>query len=281
LPGQLAREVGVWISVLRGEGHRPSRVMPWDAIRGYTHYVLPVVHQWSNQTDTLRAITAVDIRAVLSGNGVNVNQLLCALRSMFRALKREQIIFRDPARSIRTGPKAGFPRPLPPDRLRGLLDRAPGAQARIAAALVAIHALRECDLRSLLLADLDRAGGQLTVRRHQGPRQIILDELTLRLASQWLRERSQRWPRSTNPHLLVSQQTATDPAGSPMSRYAIYVIFNALGVAPSHLRIDRILDEARHTADPVHLMRVFGISDGAALRYVYTAHPERRSTLPR
>jgi len=43
----------------------------------------------------------------------------------------------------------------------------------------------------------------------------------------------------------------------------------------------RILDEARHTADPVHLMRVFGISDTTAMKYVYAAHPERRSTLPR
>jgi hypothetical protein len=40
-------------------------------------------------------------------------------------------------------------------------------------------------------------------------------------------------------------------------------------------------DEARHTADPVHLMRVFGISVRTAMDYVYAAHPERRSTLPR
>jgi hypothetical protein len=147
--------------------------------------------------------------------------------------------------------------------------------------VVAIHALRECDLRSLQLTDLDRAGGRLTVPRPQGPRQVILDELTLRLATEWLRERARRRPRSTNPHLLVTQQTATGPAGPPISRYGIYLMFKALGVPLSQLRTDRILDEARYTADPVHLMRVFGISDGTALRYVYTAHPERRSTLPR
>jgi len=282
LPGQLGHEVGTWISVLRGEGQRPSPVMSWAAIRRYTRYVVPVIREWSNQTGTLRAITADDIRAILKTcTGANANQLLCALRSLFRALKRERIIFRDPARNIRSGPKVSFPRPLPPERLRGLLNRAPNALARFVAALAAIHALRECDLRSLQLADLDRAGGRLTVRRYQGPRQVILDELTLRLASEWLRERAQRWPHSTNPHLLVSQQTATDPTGSAMSRYGIYVIFKTLGVTPSQLRIDRILDEARHTADPVHLIRLFGIADGTALRYVYTAHPERRSTLPR
>ena len=47
------------------------------------------------------------------------------------------------------------------------------------------------------------------------------------------------------------------------------------------LRQDRILDEARHSEDPVHLMRVFGITDSTAMRYLYAADPERRSTLPR
>jgi hypothetical protein len=41
------------------------------------------------------------------------------------------------------------------------------------------------------------------------------------------------------------------------------------------------LDEARHTADPVHLIRVFGISDTTALKYVHAAHPGRQSVIPR
>jgi hypothetical protein len=43
------------------------------------------------------------------------------------------------------------------------------------------------------------------------------------------------------------------------------------------LRQDRILDEARQTADPVRLMRLFGVSDTTAMKYVYTAHPDRQS----
>lgn len=66
-----------------------------------------------------------------------------------------------------------------------------------------------------------------------------------------------------------------------MSRYALYRIFDNLDVTPSQLRIDRILDEARHSADPIHFIRVFGISESTAMRYIYTTHPERRSTLPR
>jgi hypothetical protein len=53
------------------------------------------------------------------------------------------------------------------------------------------------------------------------------------------------------------------------------------GAAASQLREDRILDEARHTADPVRLVRLFGISGATAVKYVFTAHPERRSVLPR
>jgi len=58
-------------------------------------------------------------------------------------------------------------------------------------------------------------------------------------------------------------------------------IFGRLGLSPGQLRRDRILDEASHTADPVHLMRVFGISAKTAMTYVQAAHPERRPTLPR
>ena len=44
---------------------------------------------------------------------------------------------------------------------------------------------------------------------------------------------------------------------------------------PGRLRTDRVLNEAVHTADPVHLMRIFGVSKATAINYVKTAHPER------
>jgi hypothetical protein len=43
----------------------------------------------------------------------------------------------------------------------------------------------------------------------------------------------------------------------------------------SQLRQDRIPHEAYETADPLHLMRLFGISDGTAMRYIAAAHPEK------
>ena len=50
-----------------------------------------------------------------------------------------------------------------------------------------------------------------------------------------------------------------------------------VGVLGHKLRQDRILDEAKHIADPVHLMRVFGLTAKPAMGYVQAAHPERRS----
>jgi hypothetical protein len=65
----------------------------------------------------------------------------------------------------------------------------------------------------------------------------------------------------------------------PISSMVMNDIFRPLGLSPSKLRQDRILDEARHTADPVHLMRVFGITTKTAMRYVYTAHPEHTTAM--
>jgi hypothetical protein len=39
------------------------------------------------------------------------------------------------------------------------------------------------------------------------------------------------------------------------------------------------LDEARHTADPVYLIRVLGIAAETAIKDIDAAYPERRSTL--
>jgi integrase len=282
LPGHLVAEVEAWIRVLRGEGRRPSPVMGWALIRRYLTIAAPVLRQWGERADvdSLRSITTDDVQAALkSRTGSSAHRMQTALRSLFRALKRERLIFRDPARSITVSRASRLPQPLPADRLRGLLDRAPTTLGKLAVALVAIHALRPVELRRLRLADLDRARGRLTVRRTTAgaDRIVVLDEFTLRLAGAWLRERAQRWPHSINPHLLVSQQTAVDPSQPPVCRFTVQALFFPLGITPGQLRADRILDEARHTADPVHLMRLFGMADNTAMKYVYTAHPERRA----
>jgi hypothetical protein len=43
---------------------------------------------------------------------------------------------------------------------------------------------------------------------------------------------------------------------------------------------DRVLNEAFETADPLKLMRLFGITEQTAMRYLAAAHPERTTKLP-
>jgi hypothetical protein len=281
-PIEIASELRRWVLVLRGEGYRQHRPMAFETIRKYLSYLHPVLTAWSGRVTSLREIASDDIRHVLRQRpGQSAQDLATALRSLFRALKQERLIFRDPTRGIPVPSVVRLPVPIATDRLRGLIDRAGGPMAQLAVALVAIHALGKREVLRLLLADLDLPGGRLLVRRSLALHTAYLDDLTRALAIAWLRERHRRWPATANPHLLVSQQTAAMDALPPVSSMVMNEIFRPLGLAPSRLRQDRILDEARHTADPVHLMRVFGISDTTAMKYVYAAHPERRSTLPR
>lgn len=155
-----------------------------------------------------------------------------------------------------------LPVPIATDRLRGLIDRTDGPMDQLTVALVAIHALGKLEIPHLFLADLDLPRGCLLVRRPLSLHTVYLDGLTRALAVDWLRERHRRWPVTANPHLLVSQQTADMDTCPPVSKMVMNDIFRPLGLTPSGLRQDRILDEARHTADPVHLMRVCGRARG-------------------
>jgi len=81
-------------------------------------------------------------------------------------------------------------------------------------------------------------------------------------------------PQALNPHLFVSRVRATETV--PVSYNYLSRWFIPAGITAARLREDR-MDEARHTADPVRLMRFFGVSDGTAMKYVFTAHPDRQS----
>ncbi|MFG2821612.1 hypothetical protein ACGFX4_19550 [Kitasatospora sp. NPDC048365] len=116
------------------------------------------------------------------------------------------------------------------------------------------------------------------MRRHI----LYLEEFTHRLAADWLTYRHRRWPTSVNPHLLVTQKPALDPDHLAAARNTMQL--NPVlpkGRTLDRLRQDRILDEAFATGDPLKLMRLFGITEDTAMRYVTTAYPERTTKLPR
>ena len=281
LPDGIAGEVRQWVKVIRGQGRRAHQQLPFSSVRSYLNCFRPLLAEWSQDVTSLREITAGDIQAALGQRpGITAHNLLPALRSLFRALKQEKVIFRDPTRGITLPVMRRLPAPIPSGQLLGLIDRAATPIAKIAVAMIAIHALGKKETTLLLLADLDLPRGQLTARRPAGTHTVYLDELTRTLMAGWLRER-RRWPLTANPHLLVTSQTAADTAGPPIALTVIEAIFAGLGLTPSKVRQDRILDEARHTADPVHLMRVFGLTATPAMKYVQAAHPERGPAMPR
>ncbi|MEU9473954.1 hypothetical protein AB0D78_47130 [Streptomyces avermitilis] len=125
--------------------------------------------------------------------------------------------------------------------------------------------------------DLTNATLKLHLRGQ--PHTVYLDTLTHRLLDEWLQERHGQWPASPNPHLLVTTHSAHHPALPPVSYCALRRAFDRTGITPRQMWSDRVLDEARQTADPVHLVHLFGIHPGTAVRYVHTAHPDK--ALPR
>ncbi|MFJ4188157.1 hypothetical protein [Kitasatospora sp. NPDC089509] len=276
LPDQIREEAEIWVDVCRGRRRTPSITMRCSTIRHYAQAHAPVLQQWSQRMTSLREATPQDVEtAVDERAGSRRHDTHCALRSLFRALKRERVTFRDPARKYSIPKVVTVPRRIPTDRLVGLLDRAPSAMANALVVLVAVHALGPETLRTTRLTGLDRAKGRRRVpHRSGGWHTVYLDDLTTVLLNNWLRERAERWPRSTNPHLFMTQMTALDPTAPPISPTAVKQVFAGLGVSADRLRIDRLLDEAHESEDPVHLMRVFGVSDTTAMKYVHTAHPE-------
>ncbi|MER5901809.1 hypothetical protein ABT150_17235 [Streptomyces mirabilis] len=169
---------------------------------------------------------------------------------------------------------------MPSDLLAGLLDHAATPFARLTIALAAIHAVPATEIRTARTADLNLARGTLELRRGLLRHTLYLEELTHRLAADWLTYRHQRWPASANPHLLVSQKTALDPDHPAVHRNTLQQALPK-GLTFDRLRQDRILDEAFTTGDPLKLMRLFGITEQTAMRYAAAAYPERTARLPR
>ncbi|WP_158711376.1 hypothetical protein [Streptomyces sp. NRRL S-1824] len=269
-PPQFQADLQIWVAVLRGNGKRSSPPMPWNTIRGYMLNVVAVLDTWDHFT-SLNEVTEKEVKTA----AVNYSYFT-GLRSLFRALRRERRIFRDPARNVHLKAPVRVPRAIPSDRLRGLLDRVPGAKDKLALVLIAIYAIRPKQVAEIRLDDLNRSTGRLRIRRpNRLDHEVCLDEFALRLVRDWLVERHHRWPHSTNPYLIVSPITAMHVDQPAVTASNFHTLRDRIGINPTQLRQDRFLDEARETADPIRLMRLFGITSHTAIHYVRVAHPER------
>lgn len=276
LPDAMADQMRIWVTVRRGQGRRPHPPAGFTRIRRDLCVILPVLTAWSRDGLDLREITAAHVTSALTTrHGHQARGVHHVLLSVFRALKQERTVFSNPLAGLSLTTPVRLPEPLPSHRLRGLLDRIDSAMGRLAVGLVAVHAIKVTEVARLPLTALDLAHATLQLQLCGQPHTVHLDTLTRHLLDDYLQARHQQWPATPNPHLLVTTHSAHHPALPPVSYCALRRAFDQTGITPRQMWSDRVLDEARHTADPVHLVHLFGIHPGTAVRYVHAAHPDK------
>ncbi|MGW4914549.1 hypothetical protein [Streptomyces sp. NPDC004270] len=96
-----------------------------------------------------------------------------------------------------------------------------------------------------------------------------LDEYTAEAITDYVAYRRRRRPNSTNPHLLISRNTATTTAA--VGTFWMDKLVKKLPASVDRLRQDRILEQAlANGADPLHLAHVFSLGAKTSLRCTST-----------
>lgn len=268
LPQPMTSELRTWFDVLHQGSRIPPRSRPRaePTVRIRVRHAMPALRDWADAGhESLREITRDHIRKALPDHGNQRTLTGQALRSLFRVLKARRIVFVNPTTHIRTGaPETRTPLPIQVSQLRDALNTTDPARALIAA-LIVFHALRNGQLRALLLTDVHDG------RLHLPARTVLIAPPVRDRLAAWLDHRAQRWPATANPHLLINAKTAVRTA--PVSHHWIN---QTLGLTTAQaIREDRILHEATVTGGDIRrLCDLFGLSVKAAERYTNTLdHP--------
>jgi site-specific recombinase XerD len=263
----IADDVRLWATSLRSGQYR-TKVHDDGTVRNYLRQIHPFLVLWSTNHDHLREITSEEIHCCINDlHGLHRRRVIVSLRSLFSFLHRNRKIFADPAARIKPGvDDINQPRRMPDGQLQRIARASMTPTRRLLVALTAVHAARPMHLTALLLDDVDLANRRITV----GGRTRHLDDLTRQLLIDYLNQRRQRWPRTSNPHLLVTEQSGHETR--PVTSNWLNCEFRAIGATPTQLRIDRQLEEAiTHGPDPLHLAAMFGIAENTAVRYARAA----------
>ncbi|OEJ28974.1 hypothetical protein AS594_35705 [Streptomyces agglomeratus] len=104
-PDPLASEVRAWVTLLRSRGRREGEVRDYRSVRRYLAHIEPVLTAWTAVgVTTLREITTDHIEAAVADlSGRDRQKVAVSLRSLFKAIKRERMVFRDPTRHLSVG----------------------------------------------------------------------------------------------------------------------------------------------------------------------------------
>jgi integrase len=267
LPAGMAAETRGWATTLKEGGSR-TRPRTEQTVRIYMGVVRPVLLEWSERYDHLREVTRDDVVTYTDRlEGAERQLTLSGLRSMFGWAKKNGVVFANPAARVRAGrvPRQLW-QPLQAEDITKAVQAAVTPHARVYVVLAAVHAARLGAIRTMTLDDVDLANRRLTIAGHARP----LDDLSFQILSEWLDYRRSRWPNTANRHLLISRESALGLG--PVSEVWVSHSLRGLEASIERLRIDRQLEEAMASrADPLHLARVFNISETTAVRYAENA----------
>jgi hypothetical protein len=276
-PSQIQAELRVWIEVMRSGGTRRTPRARSTIVTSVSS-IRPFLTDVSGRYATLRQVTRQDIISWIAARpGRSRARDASALRTLFRVLKTERLIFADPARGIQSGRNySSIPIPARAPDLAAVSGAIRGNPAlRVVVTLTGVHAFQPSAVRRLRLDQVNLAGSRLDPGGLNRP----LDEFTAAAVRDYLVFRRRRWPRTTNPHLLVNNHSAHTTA--MVSESWMGKLFRGLPLTAVRLRDDRILEEARcGRADPLHLAAVFGFTPRTGLRYTEAAREITEPTGP-
>ncbi|WP_328681167.1 hypothetical protein OG905_36300 [Streptomyces sp. NBC_00322] len=265
-PG-IRSEAERWTRVLRDGGPRslPRREgTVWLSL----NQVRPALLEWSNHYHHLREVTRDDVLTyVRTLHGHQRRDQLVALRSLFTWAKRHGLVFLNPTSRVKVGQNEySVLQPLLREQVESSVAAATTPAARLVLALAAVHAARVSQIATLTLDDVDLGNRRLTIAGRARP----LDDLTLKLLTDWLDHRRRRWPSTANLHLLINEKTANTTGRA--SNHWISAPLRGQDATLERLRVDRQLEEAMvHGPDPLHLAEVFGLDEKTAMRYADSA----------
>jgi integrase len=269
LPEQIRAELRSWTDVLRGRARRGCKPQLLTTVKTYVAACAAGLDDWGRRYRSLRQVTVDDVEAQLAClSGWKRVSALTGLRSLFKTLKGNRLVFADPTAGVRVpAPDHRLPVGIEAAVRACLLERVDGPDRRLIVLLVGVHALTRGQIARLRLYQVDLAGNRLIV----DGRPRVLDALTREHLVAWLEHRRRRWPKTSNPHLLVTSVSANRL--TPVSSGYLRSVFACLPVTGAQLRVDRLVSEALNGGDALRIALLFGLSPETATTYAAAFEP--------
>lgn len=107
---------------VRGEGKWEHTGRTYRSVFRYFQVLDPILTGWlADGVESLREITREDVKkAIATRKGTPARSIHIVLRNVFRALRQERVIFRDPTRGLVFAGINKNPPSVPSDRLAGV-----------------------------------------------------------------------------------------------------------------------------------------------------------------